>query len=389
MKRNSVVLLGTLALTVLANSGLAQSFLTDGLMAYYPFNGNANDASGNSFNGAPFDVTLTSDRFGTAGGAYAFNGSDSVVTVGQLASTNLSALTMSAWIKPAVVPSVQGTVISKWAAFASSLADYNLVLFSDMTMELGNGRHGSAQGLVTTNSLVVGQWQHVVATIDPSGMGTILINGVVRAKRSVSPLVAPGTEPVRIGEIVTATGSVVDSFNGSIDDVRLYNRALSETEVQQLYAYESQSHCIPHGSTAVAQVVNGFLVGATITGGGCGYTNAPMVKIIGSGTGATATATLSNGSVTQINITSTGSGYSTNTIIRIASPPFMPWNEIAVSKVKVTMHVIMGKNYIVEASNDMVTWTQVSSQFTAEDEVVVQEFDVEQTGRYFRTTQVP
>lgn len=52
----------------------AQSFLTNGLTAYYPFNGNANDASGNGNNGTVNGATLTADRFGNANSAYRFNG---------------------------------------------------------------------------------------------------------------------------------------------------------------------------------------------------------------------------------------------------------------------------------------------------------------------------
>jgi hypothetical protein len=47
------------------------------------------------------------------------------------------------------------------------------------------------------------------------------------------------------------------------------------------------------------------------------------------------------------------------------------------------------KNYILESSSDLAVWTQVGVQFTAEDEVIVQEFDVDATGRYFRIQQVP
>jgi len=358
-------------------------------VAYYPFDGNANDASGNANNGVAANVTTGTNRFGATGSACQFDGSSSSVTIPSLASTNLSAMTLSAWVKPMSVPPVQASIINKWATFTGPLGDYALLLLGDLRPHFGNGRQSSSLVITSTNALSLGQWYHVVVTLDAAGTATMLVDGVVKAKGYVSPLLPPATEPVRIGYMVTAGGSRVDTFDGSIDDVRIYNRALSDVEVQQLHAYESQPSCAPHPATATAQVVNGYFVGATLTDGGCGYTNIPMVRIIGSGTGATATATLDNGVVTQINITSTGSGYSTNTIIRIASPPFMPWNEIAVSKVKVTMHVIMGKKYIVEASNDMVTWTQVGSQFTAEDEVLVQEFDVEQTGRYFRTTQVP
>ncbi len=369
----------------------SQPSLTTGLVAYYPFDGNADDASGNGKNGVASGVAASTNRFGYTGSAYQFNGSSSVVTIAPLSSTSLSAMTLSAWIRPTAVPPVQGSIMNKWAAFTDSLNDWGLLVYSEMRVHFANYDHVSGAGkeVVSTNSLSLGQWYHIVATVDSAGAGTIWVNGVLQGRASMYRPVPPSAEAVRIGQMVTASGAIVDTFSGSIDDVRIYNRALSAAEVQELYAQESQPPCIPHGATAVAQVVNGFVVGATITDPGCGYTEAPVIKIVGSGTGATATATLSNGSVTEIKITSTGSGYSTNTTFRIASPPSMPWLQIGVSKVNVTMHVTMGKNYIVESSTDMVTWTQVGSQFTADDEVVVQEFAVGQTGCYFRVTQVP
>ena len=147
--------------------------------------------------------------------------------------------------------------------------------------------------------------------------------------------------------------------------------------------------CIPHAATAEATVVNGFVVGATITDGGCGYTEPPLVIIRGSGTGATATATITDGVVTGITITNAGSGYGDTTTIQVASPPFMPSLEIAVSKVNVTMHVVLGKNYVLESSLDLANWNQVGEQFTAQDELIVQEFEVAETGRYFRILEVP
>jgi hypothetical protein len=91
-------------------------------------------------------------------------------------------------------------------------------------------------------------------------------------------------------------------FVGSVDDVRIYNRALSDSEVKALYQYESQPQPLnPSIATATAQLVNGFVVGATIISGGSGYTNNPAVTITGGGgTGAKATATQINGVVTAI-----------------------------------------------------------------------------------------
>jgi hypothetical protein len=55
--------------------------LNDGLVAYYPFNGNANDESGNGNHGTVHGATLTADRFGNANSAYKFNGTDDRIVV--------------------------------------------------------------------------------------------------------------------------------------------------------------------------------------------------------------------------------------------------------------------------------------------------------------------
>src|SRR5580704_12112208 len=75
----------------------AQSFLTNGLVAYYPFNGNANDASGNGNNGMVFGATLATDRFGNANSAYYFDGISAYITV-PLSNTVFSGdFTASIW----------------------------------------------------------------------------------------------------------------------------------------------------------------------------------------------------------------------------------------------------------------------------------------------------
>jgi hypothetical protein len=148
--------------------------------------------------------------------------------------------------------------------------------------------------------------------------------------------------------------------------------------------------CSPHKATATAQLDNGFVVGAAITDPGCGYTNAPAVLIQGGGgSGATAIAVVSNGVVVRIIITDAGAGYTSTPKIVIGSPPFVPTLSIAVSAVKVTQHVVLGRNYVLESSTDLVTWTATGPQFTAQAETIVNEFDVDVTGRFFRIRQVP
>ncbi len=124
-------------------------------------------------------------------------------------------------------------------------------------------------------------------------------------------------------------------FDGSLDDIRIFNRTLSEGEVRSLYDFESlTAHGSPRTAKAIAQIVNGFVVGATVTDGGSGYTNVPMVSISGGGgSGATARATVVNGAVTSITIQNPGSGYSSVPTLTIAPPPFPPRKAIAIAQI--------------------------------------------------------
>jgi len=91
-------LFGILTLTLaLAAQVQGQSFLTNGLVAYYPFNGNANDAVGTN-NGTVQGATLTTDRFGNPNSAYSFNGSSSYIkTVNAL--PDMQSASVSCWVR--------------------------------------------------------------------------------------------------------------------------------------------------------------------------------------------------------------------------------------------------------------------------------------------------
>jgi hypothetical protein len=157
-----------------------------------------------------------------------------------------------------------------------------------------------------------------------------------------------------------------------------------------LYGVVEVEFCSPHHATAIASNINGFVVGANMVDFGCGYTNPPLVLIHGGGgSGATATAIMSGDHVIGLNITAAGSGYTNNPTIVIASPPFVPTVGIRVSKVEVTQNVVLGLNYVLESSFDLINWTPTGPPFTATEETIVNEFSVDQTGRYFRLRQVP
>jgi hypothetical protein len=85
--------------------------LTNGLIAYYPFNGNANDESGNGYTGVVYGATLTVDRLGRVDSAYSFNGTNNYITA---AIPNLPAgtapRTITGWLKPAPQPHILSAI---------------------------------------------------------------------------------------------------------------------------------------------------------------------------------------------------------------------------------------------------------------------------------------
>ncbi|HZL44482.1 MAG TPA: LamG domain-containing protein [Verrucomicrobiae bacterium] len=250
---------------------------------------------------------------------------------------------------------------------------------------------GSFSGavLLPTNAVPQNQWTHVAGTLDgATGDMRAYINGVLVAQsnttlRSAAAIVSG----YGIGIGASFDNSASFSFHGFVDEVLLYSRALSASDVASLAV--TNNSCIPHGATATATLVYGFVVAINLTDSGCGYTNPPLVQINGGGgANATAFATISNGAVTSITVTDAGFGYTSMPEVVIAPPPFIPWLEIAVSQVGVTAHVVLGQTYILETSGDLVHWTQVGDPFTAQANTIREVFDVDATNRFFRVAEV-
>ena len=154
-------------------------------------------------------------------------------------------------------------------------------------------------------------------------------------------------------------------------------------------ALVSDGLSLPPGATARAQVVNGFVVGLDVLNGGRGYAVPPLVVIRGGGgSGATATAILRDGAVVGFKITNPGSDYTSPPTVLVASPPFAPELSVAVSRVSVSMKVVLGKSYQIQASSDSANWAAVGGAFVADSETLTQEFAVADTGRFFRVVEI-
>jgi len=212
----------------------------EGLVAYYPFNGNANDESGNGNDGTVYGAILAADRCGKADSAYSFDGNDYI----KADATGL--------------PTGERTT-SLWF-YANTLATMPVLLGYGGDGPPGtswwmNLNHGGTPayflGVHWTQSLYlkyyytenpVGKWMHFAATTDPTG-SKIYLNGVEVASNSqfvnntyvIDRDLAIGVDVSGDG-IAPFTDGNVGYFDGIIDDVRIYDRSLTQDEIKCLAA---------------------------------------------------------------------------------------------------------------------------------------------------------
>lgn len=230
------------AVLVLAACPTVRADLSTGLIAYYPFSGNANDASGNGHNGTVYGATLTADRFGNPGSAYSFDGLNDYVRVPDDPQLDgMNALTLSLWVKIDSVDHPEAEVLNKYFHYSDTRFDdsYNM----GIDRAAGGGQtafqYATADGYVIKISSVViplNSWYHI-AGVYTGTKGSIYIDGSLATLWRDDPE-SPGplnsiADDLLIG-CGNSPGGLLKFFDGSIDDVRIYNRALSPTEIEEL-----------------------------------------------------------------------------------------------------------------------------------------------------------
>ena len=232
-------LLGILTITLgLAVHVQAQTILTNGLAAYYPFNGNANDASGSGMDGVVHGATLTADRFGATNSAYRFNTTSWVQLPGEILPVAASELTMSLWVLADSGPYTTEQILIGLYPRRQSCA---MATHPDGQWAVGVQLQNSGWRDIT-GPMITNMWVQLVGIYKQGQCLQFWVNGSLVQSNGIPDEVmhTDQTFPLNsaIGIYDYAPGPY-EGFNGAIDDVRIYSRALSAAEVQQLYAYES------------------------------------------------------------------------------------------------------------------------------------------------------
>lgn len=232
---------------------------TDGLQAWYPFTGNANDESGNNLNGTVNGANLTTDRFNTQNAAYSFAPNQEIY-IPNTENLNTYPLTISLWYNASSLEDgMASNIFSKyvptaWNGFQILLSDCRNVSNNGAT--LNNGFGVSSWYLRDFNNRVIGYydedpflqqnissdvWYHYVFTLDSTG-GKIYLNGQLIDSHSWT-----GNSGASNNQFLWKIGGFYNSwYNGKIDDIGIWNRALTQQEITNLYNSSlPQNACLP------------------------------------------------------------------------------------------------------------------------------------------------
>ena len=240
----ALLLLGfALNIGPLGISALAQPNLMDGLVAYYPFDGNANDLSGHGYNGIVYGAMPDVNQAGQPSSSFRFTGTTNWIrlNIGFEAFTN--EFTVATWVKAddfeSYYPSIlsgDNTCVNLYVNGSEpgliSLGYLGKVYFYQWAP--GSNPMGAC---LSTTSIHTNQWHHVAAT----RVGVeyrLYLDGVLSYSTNENSTAVPTGSYLQVGNALQYHNNE-HFFHGNLDDLRIYNRALSSNEVQALYVQQA------------------------------------------------------------------------------------------------------------------------------------------------------
>jgi hypothetical protein len=254
MKRLTLIVCAMLMTQVNALAQTIPSYLdTTQLIAWYPFNGDADDESGNNLDGVNNGAVLTTDRDGNTNGAYYFDGiNDFIQLPSSLELDNLNGgFTISLWYYLDTTSNFSGGLIELQDDL-KSLSNYSLdeisikASYGQLTSRLnrsyrsGNSSGGSSGGY-NQSQTISNQWVNIVSVFHTDNRNvTLYVNGYKLSANSsgsysFTSLTGGGAGTRKIGSTVENLYSP-QYWKGKIDDIIIWNRTLDCNEVSSMYA---------------------------------------------------------------------------------------------------------------------------------------------------------
>jgi Concanavalin A-like lectin/glucanases superfamily/F5/8 type C domain len=241
--------------------GSASADVTAGLVGHWPFDGDVTDASGNGNDGTiSGNAALASDRFGTPNGAMFFSGeSDSYVDVGDPPEFQISgAMTLTAWVFLNGANVNNSRIVAKQAGGGSRSWNLNIEAESGgvanpATFQISE-TGDTILGLVDTQPLPTDQWVHMAGVYQPGEAMELYVDGQLHARNTSGIPASQFSDngmPVLIG---SRSGCGNCGWDGNIDDVRIYARALSAAEIRDVVRGDSNLSSNPEPADEATDV---------------------------------------------------------------------------------------------------------------------------------------
>lgn len=241
----------TIAILALSINAFAQ-IPTNGLLGYWPFSGNANDFSGNNNNGTTYNVSLTTDRFGNSNSAYSFNGTSSYIDI------------------PSSNHPIGDVSISYSLWFNSSNTSGDRDLISVGTPGLTNSRSCIANAywgkmvyvvqdsgdFITNYTVPINTWHHIVFTKTGSSV-KFYVDGNIVDSTNLSITQNVNDTRIVFGSTGTNWGDG-EYYEGTLDDIRIYDRVLAPTEINNLF---NEGTCYQTITVTDTLIINANLTG--------------------------------------------------------------------------------------------------------------------------------
>ena len=227
-----------------------------GLVSWWRGEGNADDTAGANHGAAESGLTFVS---GEAGQAFSFDGADDYVRIGAAASLDVglsAGMTLEGWIRPSN-PQATGPLI-EWNDGISTIgvhlwlnAEYPPGMIRPLYVNLVDTQGGIHVIGTTSGALMSNAWQHVAVTYDKaSGSAMLYLDGAVVLTESLGSFTPLTSYPLWFGKRPAGGGSWLGPYQGLMDEVGLYDRALSTVEIQAIFAAGSAGKCPPPPPTA-------------------------------------------------------------------------------------------------------------------------------------------
>ena len=216
---------------------------TNGLVGWWPFNGNANDESGNGNNGTVNGASLSADRNGKANSAYSFDGTNNYIELSQpflQGNQNVGSFTVSYWLNLSKLPTSD---ILTWGQSSYWRSHWNSINPSG-EMFFGGENVSDYYGLTTpSGKLTVGNWHNVIEIYNGTTLA-VYIDNILISSTTISfsslnfSIIVSGNSTGKklFGCASTQSLGLYAFFNGKLDDFCFWNRALSQQEIAQIYA---------------------------------------------------------------------------------------------------------------------------------------------------------